>query len=258
MVFATETGAVAACDPRLLTGVVFGQLGAEPEPKAFFKEMEASPAFRQPLRWGDVDPSSYDGLLLTGGHAKGMRQYLESRSLQEKVAAFWSLNRRWAPSATARLCSPAPWTPAPGKSVLFKKRTTCLCGYMERTAWLITAWKLGDYYRTYPAYVEDEVCQALEHPAQQFVKGPIELMRKGQKATTVPPSSWWTATTSPHAGPVMRTSTPKPSSACCRRSLHRVEVLPEPGNEMSTHSAPSTVVVPSAIRAATPSPMASR
>jgi hypothetical protein len=32
---------------------------------------------------------------------------------------------------------------------------------MERSAYLLTFWKLGRYYRTYPAYVEDEVKAAL-------------------------------------------------------------------------------------------------
>ncbi len=35
VVFATEEGAVPAADPLLLTGVLFGQLGAEREPVAF-------------------------------------------------------------------------------------------------------------------------------------------------------------------------------------------------------------------------------
>ena len=35
-----------------------------------------------------------------------------------------------------------------------------------------TAWKLGRYLRTYPAYVEDEVRAALDDPAAQFERGP--------------------------------------------------------------------------------------
>jgi hypothetical protein len=35
--------------------------------------------------------------------------------------------------------------------------TNLLPKYMERLAYLATAWRLGRYYRTYPAYVEDEV-----------------------------------------------------------------------------------------------------
>jgi hypothetical protein len=58
-------------------------------------------------------------------------------------------------------------------------RTTCLPGYMERTAYLLTFWKLGRYYRTYPAYVEEEVRAALKDPREQFVRGPIELTKRG-------------------------------------------------------------------------------
>ncbi len=36
---AKETGATPACDPLLLTGVLFGKLGARPEPIAFYREL---------------------------------------------------------------------------------------------------------------------------------------------------------------------------------------------------------------------------
>jgi hypothetical protein len=49
---------------------------------------------------------------------------------------------------------------------------------MERTAWMLTAWKLGSYYRTYPEYVEDEVKRSLDDPAQ-FERGPCVLTKKG-------------------------------------------------------------------------------
>ena len=49
---------------------------------------------------------------------------------------------------------------------------------MERTAWLLTCRKLGRYYRTYPAWVEDEVTAALGKQGL-FVRGPRELTRRG-------------------------------------------------------------------------------
>ena len=58
-----------------------------------------------------------------------------------------------------------------GAGVLADKRTTCLPKYMERGAFYATAWRLGRYYRTYPAYVQDEVTAALNDPGQ-FVRGP--------------------------------------------------------------------------------------
>ena len=62
--------------------------------------------------------------------------------------------------------------------VLSSKRTTCLPKYMERSAYLLTAWKLGRYYRTYPAYVQDEVTAALDDP-KQFERGPRVLTKRG-------------------------------------------------------------------------------
>jgi putative intracellular protease/amidase len=180
VVFATENGDKPACDPLLLTGVLFGKLGADPEPKRFYEELETSdPRFRAPLRWADVDPGDYDALVLPGGHAPGMRQYLGSDVLQSKVAAFWALERPVGAICHGVLVLARAIDPRTGKSVLARAHTTCLPKYMERSAYLISFWKLGTYYRTYPAYVEDEVKGALDDPATQFVRGPRTLSRRG-------------------------------------------------------------------------------
>src|SRR5262245_3096269 len=52
-VFATEAGATPACDPLLITGVVFGKLGAAPEPIAFYRELEQAPEFVSPRKWSE-------------------------------------------------------------------------------------------------------------------------------------------------------------------------------------------------------------
>jgi putative intracellular protease/amidase len=69
---------------------------------------------------------------------------------------------------------------AGGRSVLHGRRTTCLPKYMERSAYLATFWRRGRYYRTYPAYVEDEVTAALAGP-DDFERGPRELSRRGTR-----------------------------------------------------------------------------
>jgi putative intracellular protease/amidase len=177
--FATEQGSVAArADPLLLTGVIMGQLGAQHEPKLFYREMVEDPNFTSPLAWGDVEPSDFDGLLLPGGHAPGMRQYLSSEELQRKVAHFWSLKRPVAAICHGVLVLARCRDAETGHSLLFGRRTTCLPKYMERSAYFATAWRLGRYYRTYPAYVEDEVRAALARP-QDFVRGPVVLLRRG-------------------------------------------------------------------------------
>ena len=180
VVFATEAGAVPACDPVLLGGVVFGQLGAKPEPKAFYAEMIQSDAFRAPIAWDAVAPADFDGLWLAGGHAQGMKQYLASEALQAKVAAFFALGRPVAAICHGVLV-PARARAADGRSPLAGLQTTCLPKYMERTAFYLTAWRRGRYYRTYPAYVEDEVRAALANP-EDFVRGPTTLTRYGTDA----------------------------------------------------------------------------
>jgi putative intracellular protease/amidase len=178
IVFATErAGTVPAADPRLLTGVLFGQLGAEPQPRGYYAEMTRSPEFAATLAWSDLDPTEFDGLFLPGGHAPGMRQYLGSPVLREKVAAFWELDRPVGAICHGVLVLAR--TSAGGRPVLADRTTTCLPKYMERAAYLTTAWRLGRYYRTYPAYVEDEVKAALDDPARQFQRGPVVLSKRG-------------------------------------------------------------------------------
>jgi putative intracellular protease/amidase len=167
VVFGTErAGTRPAADPRLLTGVIFGQLGAEPEPKRFYQQLTADPGFAAPIAWAAIEPSDYDGLLLAGGHAPGMRQYLGSSLLHAKVAEFWRLER-----PVAAICHGPIVLARAG--VLAGRRTTCLPKYMERMAYYATAWKLGRYYRTYRAYVEDEVRKA----GARFERGPIATAR---------------------------------------------------------------------------------
>ena len=187
VVFATEAGgAPPAADPLLLTGVLFGQLGADPEPKRFYRELERAPAFQRPIAWVDIDPGQYDGLLLPGGHAPGMRQYLGSAVLQAKVAAYWQTGKPVGAICHGVLLLARAKDASTGESVLAKSRTTCLPKYMERTAYFISAWKLGRYYRTYPEYVEDEVRAALEGGASQFVRGPRTLSARGTEADDSP------------------------------------------------------------------------
>jgi putative intracellular protease/amidase len=175
--FATEHGGSAPqCDPRLLTGVVFGQLGAEAEPIEFYRELERDPRFREPIAWQGLDVTAFDGLVLPGGHAPGMRQYLGSTELQQAIAAFWLTRRPVGAICHGVLVLARSKDPETAVSVLAGKRTTCLPKSMERAGFFATAWRLGRYYRTYPSYVQDEVIAALDD-ASQFCAGPHTLRR---------------------------------------------------------------------------------
>jgi putative intracellular protease/amidase len=177
--FATEAARIPRGDPLLLTGVLFGKLGAEAEAKAFYRELERAPGFLSPIRYRDIDVEEYDALHLAGGHAPGMRQYLGSAELQEKVVQFWKTGKPVAAICHGVLLLARAQDPDTSRSLISAYRTTCLPKYMEQTAYGLTFWKLGRYYRTYPAYVEDEVRAALERHQAQFVRGPLALVDKG-------------------------------------------------------------------------------
>lgn len=172
VVFATENGATPAADPKLLDGVIFGALGAEPEPKAFYRELETTEAFVHPQHWDLVDPDRMDALFLPGGHAPGMKQYLGSEPLQKRVRAFFDSKK-----PVAAICHGVLVAARAG--ALSERTTTCLPKYMERIAYFTTAWKLGRYYRTYDAYVEDEVREG----CAKFERGPIHLFSRGTDAS---------------------------------------------------------------------------
>ncbi len=181
VVFATERGAEPACDPKLLEGVIFGQLGAGARAKSLYARMAESAAFRAPVPWSSIEPSEYAGLVLPGGHAQGMKQYLDSRELRAKVAAFWSLDRPVAAICHGVLVLARTIDPVTGKSVLARRRTTCLPRYLEALGFGLTFWKLGRYYRTYERYVEEEVRAALDEPDAQFERGPLLLTPPGTR-----------------------------------------------------------------------------
>lgn len=177
VVFATQRGGSAPeCDPKLLSGVLFGKLGAEPEPISFYRQLSEDASFRDPVAWGRIEPAEFDGLLLPGGHAQGMRQYLGDAELQGKVAAFWALERPIGAICHGVVLLARSVDPSSGRSILAGRRTTCLPKYMERGGFLLTAWRLGRYYRTYPTYVEDEVVVALGGP-DGFERGPRTTKR---------------------------------------------------------------------------------
>ena len=179
VVFATEHGAQPAADPLLITGVVFGALGARPEAIGFYRELERAPAFRAPLAWSACREADFDALFLAGGHAPGMRQYLGSARVQAITSAFFASAKPIAAICHGALVA-ARSTRPDGKSVLYGLRTTCLPKYMERSAYLATFWRRGRYYRTYDVYVEDEVRAALAKPSD-FERGPRELSRRGTR-----------------------------------------------------------------------------
>jgi putative intracellular protease/amidase len=167
VIVATERGgAPPAADPVQLEGIVAGRFGTSAKAKAFYRELAQSAEFTSPVAWDAVGPETFDGLLLAGGHAPGMKQYLGSETVQAQAAAFMRAGK-----PVAAVCHGVLVLARAG--ALREHRTTCFPKYLERIAAAGTFWKPGYKVRTYSEYVEDEVRAALADPEGQFERGPL-------------------------------------------------------------------------------------
>ncbi len=172
VVFATPDGSTATCDPKSLTGVVFGQIGAKPQDVATYREMAADPAFASPIPYASIDVTAFDALHLPGGHAPGMRPYLESKVLQAKAVEFFRADKLVSAICHGPIVLARAVDPQTGRSVLAGRRMTGLTKLLERAGFWLTVWTLGRHFRTYPAYVQDEVTEA-QGQTDLFERGPL-------------------------------------------------------------------------------------
>lgn len=179
VLFATPEGVPATPDFRMLDGDGLGILGtflcADRNGRTAYEAMAQCPEFQAPLRWQDVQPESFDALLLPGGHAPGMRPYIESETLQALVAECFRVDK-----IVAAICHGvvlvARSNATEETSVLHDRKTTALLKKQEMLAWTLTFVWLGDYYRTYQVSVQDEVTACLAS-REQFIAGPLPLKR---------------------------------------------------------------------------------
>jgi len=122
-------------------------------------------------------------LLLLGAGDALVTHRLEA--LHGRRVTRWAVSREWSEATGDQTWHVWPAKGADGASLLTGRRTTCLPKYLERTAYFLTAWKLGRYYRTYDAYVEEEVREALG-PDGQFERGPRVMTRRGTQTDDGP------------------------------------------------------------------------
>ena len=192
--FATPDSQPAVADDMMLTGEGLDLWGALPllrklplvgllmranrDARNAYAAMIADPKYASPLRWDSVDPSAFDGLLLPGGHrARGMRDYLESKTLHRHVADFFEAQKPAAAICHGVLLAARSRSARTDRSVLYGYKTTALTWALENSAWKlarITRFWDPDYYRTYleqtgdpDGYmsVQQEVTRELADPA---------------------------------------------------------------------------------------------
>jgi putative intracellular protease/amidase len=207
--FASPDGSAPATDPVMLSGIGLDPwsrvpglrrvkllgllLRADRRGRAAHCELVDSGALRSPLRYDAIESGAFDALLLAGGHASGMREYLESTVLQEAVAAFFDAGKPVAAICHGVVLAARSVSRATGHSVLHGRRTTALTWTLERAAWRVarrTRWWDRNYYRTYAEQrgepegfrsVQAEVTRALAR-SEDFLDvaaGAADEFRKG-------------------------------------------------------------------------------
>jgi putative intracellular protease/amidase len=209
--FATPAGEVARADPVMLDGIGLDYwsripmlrrlkliglaLRADRRGRAAHCALVHNAAFCSPLRWEQIRSAEFDALLLPGGHAQGMREYLESPTLQRVVAEFFDAGKPVAAICHGVVLAARSASPSSGTSILHGRKTTALTWALERAAWRLTRyagrWWDRDYYRTYreqagePAgyrSVQAEVTRALAH-AEDFLDVPADAPHALRKSS---------------------------------------------------------------------------
>ncbi|HMW06379.1 MAG TPA: type 1 glutamine amidotransferase domain-containing protein [Leptospiraceae bacterium] len=183
--FATPDGKLGEADPIMLTGKGLGVwkkiLMAREDAIAAYSEMKASKSFQNPKTYNSIRVSDYEGILLPGGHAKRMKDYLESSILQKFVGEFFLTGKPIGAICHGVVLAARSKNPETGKSILFLKKTTALLNSQEMTAYNLTRIWMGNYYLTYPEItVQNEIKSVLSHPSQ-FIEGPSPIFRDSEK-----------------------------------------------------------------------------
>jgi len=149
VVFATPSGRVGEADIVMVTGqgldpwgfipgvrrltVVGRALRADAAGRRAYGALGEDHSFRSPLHWAEARRSTYDALVLPGGHrARGMRAYLESGEVQQMAVDSFRSGRPVGAICHGVLVAARAVDPATGRSVLHGRRTTALTWALER------------------------------------------------------------------------------------------------------------------------------
>jgi len=191
--FATPDGRTARADPVMLSGIGLDfwsrvpglqrlrciglLLRADRNARRAHALLEHDAAFRAPQAYAQVDADRHEALLLAGGHAQGMREYLESKALQRVAADCLDAGKPVAAICHGVVLAARSQSARTGLSVLHGRKTTALTWTFERSAWQLSRyagrWWDRNYYRTYCEHpgepagyrsVQAEVTRALARP----------------------------------------------------------------------------------------------
>ena len=224
VVFATEHGARPAADPRLLTGVIFGQLGADPEPRAFYAELEKAPEFARAEGVGGLDPR---GVRRAAPRPAGTRPACGSTSAaaaarqEQRRPVLADSNRPVAAICHGVLVlarTPRSRSPAAASSPAPHHLPAEVHGARGVLADRVEARPLLPHLSGLRRGRGAGRARAIRTRSSSAGRSPCPPA--APRPTTGPPSWCATATTSPPAGRATRTSSPAGSATCLSPVLY--------------------------------------
>lgn len=169
IVFATKSGKAGRCDQIMLDGIgldIWGNipfiknlvligriLRANSEAREKYANMSKSKEFQSPISWNEIKNHEFDGVFIPGGHrARGMRDFLESDTLQSFLRDFIKTNRPIGAVCHGPLLLARSIDEMTGKSIIHSRKCTALTWNLEKSANdignILRYWD-KNYYRTY-------------------------------------------------------------------------------------------------------------
>lgn len=184
--FSTPNGQIARADDLMLKGKNLGLwkplLKARNDTIVAYHEMQQSQEFTKPIKYNNLTGSDFDAIYLPGGHDKGVKEYLESKTLQRLIVDFFNAQKPVTAVCHGVLLVARSVNAKTKQSVLYDYKTTSLLKSQELLAYQMTRLWLKDYYLTYPeTTVEDEVKSYLSNQ-ENFITGPTPLFRDSENS----------------------------------------------------------------------------
>jgi putative intracellular protease/amidase len=167
----TEHGNVPQTDLNRLKGPLPGLVSASAKTQEAYELMSHDPSFQHPITYSEIVPDQYEAIILPGGDAPRMRQYLENTVLQGKVVEFFQKGMLVGALCHGILVLARTIDPQTGHSVLYGHKLTALPKSFDLFGYRIDRLLLKHGYIMYPQCVADEVRLCLEHH-DDFINGP--------------------------------------------------------------------------------------
>jgi putative intracellular protease/amidase len=133
--------------------------------------MTEDQSYQHPIPYAEIDPDRYNALLLPGGDALRVRQYLESAELQSKTLRFWQQGKLIGAICHGILVLARTIDPQTGRSVLYGRKVTAIPKSLDRFVYLFDKWLVKHGYIMYSSCVAEEVRACLQRP-EDFSAGP--------------------------------------------------------------------------------------